>query len=79
MLDSVYRPSLARLISELSKETQFIVTSHGRDVLDYGDQFYGVRNINQVIKVCCNVGVNTLNVLPCFIVIFADTGKMNRT
>jgi len=56
MLDSVYRPSLARLISELSKETQFIVTSHGRDILDYGDQFYGVKNINQVTKVCCSLG-----------------------
>jgi Chromosome segregation ATPases len=79
MLDSAYRPSLARLISELSKETQFIVTSHCRDILDYGDQFYGVKNINQVSKVCCSAGVKTLNVFPCFIVIFADAGKMSRT
>jgi chromosome segregation ATPase len=49
MLDSVYRPALAQLISELSRETQFIVTSHGHDILDYGHQFFGVRNINQVI------------------------------
>jgi chromosome segregation ATPase len=51
MLDSAYRPALAQLISELSKETQFFVTTHGHDILDYGDQFYGVKNINQVIEV----------------------------
>jgi chromosome segregation ATPase len=49
MLDSVYRPALAQLINELSRETQFIVTSHGHDILDYGNEFFGVRNINQVI------------------------------
>lgn len=79
MLDSVYRPSLARLISDLSKETQFIVTSHCRDILDYGDQFYGVKNINQVTKVSCSVRVKTLNVFTCSIVILTDAGKMNRT
>jgi hypothetical protein len=42
MLDAVYRPSLAWLISELSKGTQFIA-SHGCDILDYGDQFYRVQ------------------------------------
>jgi chromosome segregation ATPase len=74
----VYKPSLARLISELSRETQFIVTSHGRDILDYGDHFYGVMNINQVTKVCYSAGVKTLNVFPCFNAIFADGGKMIR-
>ncbi|XP_021919890.1 structural maintenance of chromosomes protein 3-like isoform X3 [Zootermopsis nevadensis] len=47
MLDGAYRPALAQLISELSKETQFIVTTHGHDIINYGDQFYGVKNINQ--------------------------------
>ncbi|PNF41125.1 hypothetical protein B7P43_G04530 [Cryptotermes secundus] len=51
MLDSVYRPSLAQLINELSRETQFIVTSHGHDILGYGDQVFGVRNINQISHV----------------------------
>lgn len=51
MLDGAYRPALAQLISELSKETQFIVTTHGHDIINYGDQFYGVKNINQVIKI----------------------------
>jgi structural maintenance of chromosome 3 (chondroitin sulfate proteoglycan 6) len=59
MLDSVYRPALAQLINELSRETQFIVTSHGPDVLDYADQFYGVRIINQVIQ-CAAVHVSRL-------------------
>lgn len=69
MLDSVYRPSLAQLISELSKETQFIVTSHDRDTLDYGDQFYGVKNVNQVIKLCCNQGLRleSLSQFLCYI------------
>jgi hypothetical protein len=61
MLDYAYRPALAQLINELSRETQFIVTSHCHDILDYGDQFYGVKNRDQVIRMCCSACIKTFN------------------
>jgi len=79
MLDSVYRPALAQLIHELSKEIQFIVTTHGHDILNYGDRFYGVNNINQVIKIwCCNTEVRTLYPFCHATVMASNTCLLNR-
>ena len=48
MLDSNYRSKLAKLIGELSSEAQFIMTSHGEEMLHYGNTFYGVTYTNKV-------------------------------
>lgn len=52
-LDETYRRAVANLIKEQSQNTQFILSTFRKELVEIADKWYGISHKNQISRISC--------------------------